>query len=142
MRTKIRLIADISIQLLLFMGLLLQIIYTDITLGVLLIFYGIALTIWQTTYASYMVQQHADWYLSRYLVHIKKISQISTLLLVFAILVGVITLGYYGTLIINTLIYLTYFLGVVLLLLSSHYFIRSIIRTYHHYKKPRSFWDL
>lgn len=143
MRTKIRLTIHLLLQTLLFLGLFLQTIYTSISIWTLLVVYGIGLGVWQSIYASYMIQQHADWYLTRYLKRMKMVAKISIWLLIFTLLAALLSLGYLHTPLFLLLQYLAYGLGIVLLLLAVPHFIRSIIQTYYYYyKQPRSFWDL
>lgn len=142
MRTKIRLVINLLLQIMLFSGFFLQITYTTVSVWMSLLIYGIGLGVWQTFYASYMVQQHADWYLTLYLKRVKVVAKVSIGLLVCTLLVGLLSLGYLYTPLFLLLKYLSYGLGIVLFLLAVPHFIRSIIQTYYYYKQPRSFWDL
>jgi hypothetical protein len=142
MRTKIRLVIDCTIQLLLISLLLLQISSNPAQTIQHLGIFAFMISIWQISHAIYVVQKHQDWYRGLYLEKIKRIIMIVTVVLTIAATIAFATFGLFLPYVLKGLQVLGLSLSFVVALLAFQYFGRSVLNLYSYYSRPRSFWDL
>jgi len=142
MRTKIRLLIDCSIQILLISLLLLQIRANPEQTIPYLGAFVFMISVWQIFHAIYVVQKHQDWYRSLYLEQIKRIIIIVAFVLTFAATIAIATLGLFLPYVLKSLEVLGLGLSLVVAFLAFQYFGRSLLNLYSYYNRPRSFWDL
>jgi hypothetical protein len=142
MRTKIRLVMDCSIQVLLISLLLLQITYNPAQTIQHLGAFAFMISVWQTLHAVYVVQKHQDWYRGLYLENIKRILLVSAIILTIGATIAVATFGLFLPYVLQGLEVLGLGLSLVLAFFAFQYFGRSLLNLYSYYNRPRSFWDL
>lgn len=142
MRTKIRLVIDCGIQILLISLLLLQISANPAQTTQHLGAFAFLISIWQIFHAIYMVQKHQDWYRGLYLEKIKRIIFVVTVVLLIAGTIAIATFGFFLPYVLKSLQVLGLGLSLVVAFLAFQYFGRSLLNLYSYYNRPRSFWDL
>lgn len=142
MRTKIRLVIDCGIQILLISLLLLQISANPAQTTQHLGAFAFLISIWQIFHAIYVVQKHQDWYRGLYLEKIKRIIFVVTVILLIAGMIAIATFGLFLPYVLKSLQVLGLGLSLVVAFLAFQYFGRSLLNLYSYYNRPRSFWDL
>lgn len=142
MRTKLRLFANVAIQILLLVALFVQLNgdWKNILLSIT--FFALGISVWQIFYAFYMVQKHEDWYWQRYLTYMQRVLQIAAIVLILGLFSWAVTLGYFTAPIFGVLQYLAMALGITLSVFVLTYLVKSITAIYEYFAKPKSFWDL
>jgi hypothetical protein len=142
--TKIRLWLDMSVQLLFFTLLSVQ-VYLHPTAEGLLYYaslFGLLISSWQIIHALYVVKKYKDWQRKQYLYNMRQVLGYGLLTLGVGIFMIITSFGFLAPFFYFTLSILHWTLCIVVLLLAINYFIISFRRLYQYLYRPKSFWDL
>jgi hypothetical protein len=142
MRTKIRLVSDCIIQLLLLFLVSWQIFRAPSDALLQLSWFTPLFISWQLIHALYVVQKYNDWYRSRYLSWVKQ-------LFLYGIAGSAIAFLLSGTQLFQLLPFSLILVKIsglavlgLLLLTGLHNMWLSYYNLYAHWVRPKSFWDL
>ena len=142
--TKIRLIIDLCIQVILFALLLLQVILHPSAQGILYYasIFGIMLSAWQILHAVYVVKKYKDWQRKQYLYNMRQVLAYGLLTLGVGLFMILTSFGFLAPFFYFTVTFLHWVLTAVVLLLALNYFRISWKRFMEYIYRPKSFWDL
>lgn len=142
--TKIRLILDFGIQLLLFILLAIQLIFHP-NLSSLLYYgsiFGMLLSLWQIIHAVYVVRKYQDWHRKQYLSNMKQLLAYGLLTLFVGFFMILTSFGFLAPFFYFSMHILHWVVCGVVLFLAIKYFRTSFQRLYQYFYGPKSFWDL
>ncbi len=142
--TKIRLWLDITVQLILFSILFVQIFRNPSAEKILFYcsFFGIIISTWQIINALYVVKKYKDWQRKQYLYNMRQVLGYALLTLGVGIFMLISSFGFLAPFFYFTMIILHWIILGVVLFLALKYFIVSFKRLYQFLYRPKSFWDL
>jgi len=142
--TKIRLIIDVCIQLVLFILLAIQ-LFINPTWDCLLFYlsiFGILLSFWQLAHAFYVVKKYKDWQRRQYIYYMRQVLAYSLLTVAVGAFMLLVSFGFLVPFFLFTINILHWILCGVVLFLAINYFRISFYRLYNYFYQPKSFWDL
>jgi len=142
--TKIRLWLDLSVQLLLFILLSVQVMLHPTAEGLLyyVSLFGILLSFWQIIHAFYVVKKYKDWQRRQYLYNMRQVLGYGLLTLGVGTFMLLLSFGFLAPFFYFTVTILHWVLAAVVLFLAGNYFVISFRRLYEYLERPKSFWDL